>query len=432
MIETCDRRQSRYPPQPAGLAGCGSLTDRRYEELIVSDSLSKAGLARLEEILAGHVARDAVPGLVWLVARHGEVHTGALGVHDDTGAPVTRDAIFRISSMTKPITAVAALLLVEDCVLRLDEPVDGFLPELADRRVLAPGATSLDDTVPAARPITLHDLLTFRSGWGMDFTNWDGQLTIPAMGELDLGAGPPQPGVAPAPDEWLRRLGTLPLEHQPGERWLYHSSADILGALITRAAGRPFAEFLRERLFGPLGMRDTAFAVPAADAGRLGPCYGTDPVTGERVVFDASDGRWSRMPAFTSGGDGLVSTVDDYAAFAAMLRSGGVHEGRRILSRASILAMTTNHLSPAQLADSSPTPTGDLGWGFGLSVQVRRRGLGPSVGTYGWAGGLGTSWANDPAEDLTGILLTNQMFSSPAPPPVVADFWTCAYTALDA
>ena len=106
------------------------------------------------------------------------------------------------------------------------------------------------------------------------------------------------------------------------------------------------------------------------------------------------------------------------------------HEGRRILSRASVVAMTTNHLSAAQLADSSPDPTGDLGWGFGLSVQIRRRGLAPSVGTYGWAGGLGTSWANDPAEDLTGIILTNQMFGSPAPPPVIADFWTCAYTAL--
>jgi CubicO group peptidase (beta-lactamase class C family) len=397
----------------------------------MSESLSREGMDRLRAVLAGHVEQDDVRGLVWLVARRGEVHRGAVGVADDEGTAVGRDTIFRISSMTKPVTAVAALALVEDCVLRLDEPVDTFLPELADRRVLAPGATSLDDTVPAARPITLEDLLTFRPGWGMDFANWDGQLTIPAMGALELGSGPPEPQGPPETDEWLRRLGTLPLEHQPGERWLYNTGADILGALVTRATGQPFADVLRERVFEPLGMVDTGFAVPAADLGRFGTHYGTDQATGARAVFDRADGQWSRMPAFPSGAGGLVSTVDDFLAFADMLRAGGTHRGRRLLSRPAVEAMTTNQLTGAQLAASAPDPAGALGWGYGLAVQLRRTGTVCNVGSYGWAGGLGSSWMNDPAEDLTGVILTNQVWSSPQPPAVVADFWTCAYAAID-
>jgi CubicO group peptidase (beta-lactamase class C family) len=332
--------------------------------------------------------------------------------------------------MTKPVTAVAALVLVEECRVRLDDPVDDVLPELADRRVLARPDGPLDDTVPAARPITLRDLLTFRLGLGADFAATYPQPSMTRAAELGLGAGPPQPALLPEPDEFMRRLGTLPLEYQPGERWLYHVGSQLLGVLVARASGRSFPDFLAERVFGPLGMVDTGFAVPADDLGRFGPCYWSDPDSGDRVVYDPADGQWSAPPAFPDGGAGLVSTVDDMAAFGAMLRGGGTYRGARVLSRASVAAMTANRLTAEQIAASGPHPSGALGWGFGVGVQLVQTGPGRSVGGYGWEGGLGSSWANDPAEDLTALLLTNQAFTSPSGPAVVHDFWTLPYTAL--
>jgi CubicO group peptidase (beta-lactamase class C family) len=173
-------------------------------------------------------------------------------------------------------------------------------------------------------------------------------------------------------------------------------------------------------------MSDTGFTVPARDLGRFGACYGGDG------PYDGMDGQWSQFPAFPSGAAGLVSTLDDYAAFAEMLLGGGAARGTQILSRPSVEAMTTDHLTDAQRAVSGPDPAGALGWGFGVGVQRRRTGPARSVGTYGWDGGLGSSWANDPVEGLTGILLTNQMWTSPSPPPVCLDFWTAAYAAIAA
>ncbi|MFN2607667.1 MAG: serine hydrolase domain-containing protein [Acidimicrobiales bacterium] len=394
-------------------------------------AFERGRLARLGEVMAGHVERGEVAGLAWAVARGGEAHTGVAGTLDaGRDAPVKRDTIFRISSMTKPVTAVAALVLLEECAIRLDEPVDRLLPELADRLVLATPGGPLDETVPARRAITVRDLLTFRMGLGMDFAAWERQTVLGAMAEMDIGAGPPAPAVPPEPDEWMRRLSTLPLEHQPGERWLYHTSADVLGVLVARAAGQRLDDVLRERVFEPLGMVDTGFSVPTADTGRFGPCYGTDPASGARTVYDPADGQWSRPPAFPGGGAGLVSTVDDYLAFAAMLAGGGTAGGTRIMSRPSVEAMTMNHLTAEQLA-SGPDPEGAQGWGFGVGVRVRATGPVHRAGTYGWDGGLGSSWANDPAEGVVGVILTNQMWTSPSPPPVCQDFWTCAYAALD-
>lgn len=399
---------------------------------MTADALAQAGMARLDDVMAGHVERDEVPGAVWLVARRGQVHVGVAGsLGADGSDPTRRDSIFRISSMTKPVTAVAALLLIEDCRLRLDEPVDRLLPELAGRRVLARGDGTLDDTVPARRAITVRDLLTFRMGLGGDFTAKGEQPVMAAMAELGLGVGPPAPAGPPEPDEWVRRLGTLPLERQPGDRWLYHTSADVLGVLIARAAGQPFETFLAERIFEPLGMADTGFAVPAPELARFGPAFWLGVPSGDREVYDPTDGQWSAPPAFPGGGAGLVSTVDDFLAFAEMLRDGGTHRGERILSRPTIEAMTTNHLTPGQIGASGLDPSDALGWGFGVSVQLRRTGPARSVGTYGWDGGLGSSWANDPVEDLVGILLTNQAWTSPSPPPVCQDFWTCSYAAID-
>ncbi len=215
--------------------------------------------------MAGYVERGDVPGLVTLVSRRGEVHVDAIGA---TGSrrqsPMRRDTIFRISSMTKPITAVAAMILVEECKLRLDEPVDRLLPELADRTVLKRLDGPLDETVPAHRPITVRDLLTFRMGFGQMMAPPDAYPILQAANEQQIGMGPPSPATTPAPDEWMRRLGTLPLMHQPGERWMYNTGSDVLGVLIARAAGQPLETFLRERIFAPLGMKDTGFSVPAA------------------------------------------------------------------------------------------------------------------------------------------------------------------------
>jgi CubicO group peptidase (beta-lactamase class C family) len=388
------------------------------------------GIKRLEEVVGGHVDRGGVVGASWLVARGGEVHHGVAGTLEAGGSPVAEDTIFRISSMTKPVTAVAALILVDECTLRLDEPVDRWLPEMADRQVLARPGGPLDETVPAHRPVTLRDLLTFRLGWGMDFSFSTPQPVLEAMAELGLGVGPPRPAGPPEPDEWMRLVSPLPLEYQPGTRWLYHTSADVLGVLVARATGRPFGTILRERIFEPLGMRDTGFAVPAEDLARFGPCYWNDPASGSRMVFDPADGEWSRPPAFPSGGAGLVSTLVDYQAFAELLMGRGSYRGQRLVSRVAVETMTTNQLTDAQREASVVDLQGGVGWGFGVGVHVRRTQPTASVGTYGWDGGLGTSWHNDPAEDLTGIILTNQAWSSPAPPPVCEDFWTATYAAF--
>ncbi len=399
---------------------------------MAGSGLDSDRLARMRDVVATHTERGEVAGLAWALARRGAVHTGFAGRFEpDGGASVALDTIFRISSMTKPVTAVAALILMEECVLRLDDPVDAWLPELADRQVLARPGAALDDTVPAHRPITLRDLLTFRLGLGMDFSFTVPQPSLQAMAELGLGVGPPAPAGPPEPDEWIRLLGTVPLEYQPGERWLYHTSADVLGVLIARASGQPLEAFLRERIFDPLGMRDTGFAVPTAELDRFGPCYWVDPEHGGREAYDLADGQWSKPPAFPSGGAGLVSTVPDYLAFGQMLLAGGAHDGQRIVSRTSIDAMTTDQLTAEQKAASGPDPTGALGWGFGVGVQTRRTGPAFSVGTYTWDGGLGSIWANDPSEQLVGVLLTNQMWTSPVAPPVCDDFWSSAYAAID-
>lgn len=396
-------------------------------------------LRRLDEVLEGHVARGDVAGMTWLVARGGDVHAGAAG-HLTAGVPgdggpagapsgaAARDTVYRISSTTKPITAVAALTLVERCVLRLDDPVDDLLPELADRRVMVDPAGSLDDTVPADRSITLRDLLTFRTGLGWDFSAPGPQPVMAALAERGLSAGPPAPQGPPAPDEWMRRLGELPLSHQPGTRWLYDTSADLLGVLVARAAGGPLDDALAELLFGPLGMDDTAFWAGDSQRGRFGPVYVTDPETGHRRTYDAPDGQWSSRPAFPGGAAGLVSTVDDLAAFALMLLAGGVHQGTRLLARPTVEAMTTDQLTPEQAR--ALDPEGGAGWGLGLGILRRRSGTDRSAGSYGWDGGLGTAWTNDAAEDLVGVLLTNQAWESPRPPAVARDFWAATYAAF--
>jgi len=406
---------------------------------VTASGFSPKRLARVRQVLERHVDAGCVPGAVAVVARRGEVHIEEVGnlafEGAGSGTPMAADTICRIGSMTKPVVAACAMTLVEDCTLRLDDPVGEFLPELADMRVLADPDGPLEETVPAERQVTLRDLLTFTLGTGIVVAE---PGTVPISDALGALHEDPQP----PPDEWIRRLGALPLVCQPGQRWMYHTAADVTGVLIARATGMSFGDALRERICGPLGMRDTAFSVGGQGISRLATAYQRDEATGEVVVEDGPDGYWSRPPAFESGGGGLVSTAADYLAFASALLAGGTRHGERVLSRPSVTLMTSDHLTPAQKAVSGFTPGyfDDIGWGFGMSVRTRRTRPGPapgvsypwaaSAGSYGWPGVYGTGWYNDPAEDMTTILMIQR---APAPPslPILLDFWTAAYQAID-
>jgi CubicO group peptidase (beta-lactamase class C family) len=397
--------------------------------------LSQARLARMHEVLTGYVDRGDVPGLVATISRRGEVVRDAIGtLADDSDRAVESSTLFRISSMTKPITAVATMMLIEEGTLELDEPVDRLLPELAQRRVLRRLDGPLDDTVPAERPITIRDLLTFRMGFGQLMATPDAYPILKLAWDEHIGMGPPAPGGTPEPNEWLRRLGELPLMYQPGERWLYNTGADVLGPLIARATDQPFEAFLRERIFDPLGMRDTAFSVAPEQSARFATSYMTDFQTGERIAFDPPvGGQWNQPPAFPSGAAGLVSTVDDYLQFGQMLLNKGMLGGQRILSRPSVEVMTSDQLTPEQKAVSGMVPGffDRHGWGFLMSVVTRRQEVYEPVGQFGWDGGLGTAWHADPSEDMQTMLMTQTAWRSPAPPPICRAFWTLAYAAID-
>ncbi|HEY3916941.1 MAG TPA: serine hydrolase domain-containing protein [Stellaceae bacterium] len=401
----------------------------------MSGGLSKARLARMHDVMAGHVERGAVPGLVTLIARRGELHVDVIGNKALGGRdPMRRDTLFRITSMTKPVTAVAAMILVEECKLRLDEPVDRFLPELANRRVLQRLDGPLDDTVPARRALTLRDLLTFRAGYGFIWGSAEQYPVLKAIADLGItGFGPPDQATPVGPDEWLKRLGTLPLLHQPGEKWLYNTGSYILGVLIARVAGQSLESFLRERIFAPLGMKDTGFFAPAEKLDRLATSYWVNDKTGALELYDSVESsRWAKPPAFADGGAGLVSTVDDYLAFAEMLLGKGKRGETRILSRRAVELMTTDHLTAAQKAASAflGDAWDNRGWGFGVGIVTGRDGLSTTPGSYGWTGGFGTCWANDPAEEMIAILMT-QRAQYPTFSPVYLDFWTSAYQAID-
>jgi CubicO group peptidase (beta-lactamase class C family) len=399
-------------------------------DLANTGGLSKSRLGRLHDAMARHVNSGDLPGLVTLVSRRGEVHVDAIGTIAIDGAPMRRDSIFRITSMTKPVTAVAAMILVEQCKLRLDEPVDRWLPELADRRVLRAIDSPLDDTVPARRAVTLRDLLTFRSGYGMLMVFPDRYPVQKAIAEAGFAPGPVFPCFAP--DELMRRYGTLPLLYQPGERWLYNAGTEILSVLISRASGMTFGEFLGERIFAPLGMKDTAFHVPQAKRDRFTTSYMRDHATRELKVFDDPvTGKFVNPPVFENGSAGLVSTADDFNAFAQMMLNGGKLGNERILSRPSVELMTADQLAAEQKLGSEIFFGDHRGWGFGMSVFGKRDDLCHTPGRFGWDGGYGTSWYSDPREQLTGILLTQRMMDSPQPPPVLTDFWTSVYQAID-
>lgn len=398
-------------------------------------ALSATALRHLRDVMSGYLERSEVPGLVTLVSRRDETNVDALGKRSTGRAgsqSVRRDTIFRIASMTKPITAIATMILVEESKLHLDEPVDRLLPELANRHVLKRVDGPLDDTVPARRSITVRDLLTFQLGLGFLLAPPDTHPMVKAMYEREVGATPFPAQMPHPPDEWIRRLGTLPLMYQPGESWLYNTGSDVLGVLIARAAGRPLETFFRERIFEPLGMKDTSFYVPAGKLDRFVSCYSFNPQTKKLDLIDPPNGQWSHSPAFPSGASGLVSTVDDYLEFARMMLNKGTFGQKRLVGASSIEMMTANQLPPDQQQMGRLILGENMGWGFGVSVLTKPDGLATRAGRYGWNGGLGSSWWNDPNEGLIAIILTERRYESPDPPTVIKDFWKSAYESIRA
>lgn len=380
-------------------------------------------MTSLRDILNAHVSDGSVPGAVGLVARGDCVEVEAVGSVDVAGsAPIARDSIFRVASVTKPITAAALMMLAEDGRVSLDDPIGTWLPEIASPAVVRTPGSRVGDVVPASRPISVADLLDFRAGYG-----FPSDFSLPAVQPLftELKQGPPQPQHIDPPDEWMAKLSRIPLLHQPGDAWLYNTCSDIQGVLIARVSGQPLPEFLAERLFEPLGMADTAFHVPAGKRDRLPSYYRRDPESGGLQLADRPNGQWSSVPAFPSGAGGLVSTADDWLAFGRMLLAGGTFNGRRLLSPESVRLMTTDRLTPAQRRASELFLEGQ-GWGFGGSVDVEAVDPWNVPGRYGWVGGTGTAAHIVPSTGAVTVLLSQVEMTSPSPPALMRDFWEYA------
>ncbi len=408
----------------------GPAADAGQDAEVAGAGTSGERFARLERTLAAHVERGELVGVASLVARHGEVvHFAATGLRDrERSAPLRRDTIFRIYSMTKPITSVAVMMLVERGQLLLGDPVSKYLPELAGMKVLRTPESPLDDVVPAPREMTVRDLLTHTSGLA---SSLPGVGTPKAIEAAYLEADLRGSQTKLAPREWLTRLARVPLVHPPGTKFLYGVSTDVLGQLVAVVSGRPFEDFLREEIFEPLRMSDTAFFVPAEKRDRFAASYGPAPGGGLALVDAPETSRYLEPPAFPSGAGGLVSTIDDYLRFAEMLRRGGELEGVRLLSRKSVELMTTNHLTDEER--DVPMLTGWFpGQGFGLGFSVVEA-LAPgatlgSPGQYGWGGAAGTYFWVDPEEELVAILMI-QLYP-PGGIPIVPEFKNGVYQAI--
>jgi CubicO group peptidase (beta-lactamase class C family) len=390
----------------------------------MADLLTADGLARLHKVAAGHVGADQVPGLVVLVGRGGQVHAEALGSLTIGGPAVQRDSLFRIASMTKPVTGVATLALAAEGLFRLDEPVDRLLPELANRRVLRRMDGPLSDTVPAHRAIIVRDLLNYTFGFGDEWAMFFAAEPWPVMAEqsrLRLATlGPPDLAHQPDPDTWIAGLGSLPLLAQPGERWFYNTSASVLGVLCARATGQPFGDVLRSRVFEPLGMRDTGFWT--TETSRLATAY--EPAAGGLRAWDEPAGIFSQPPPFGDGAAGLLSTVDDLLAFSRMLLRGGAP----VLAADAVAEMTRDQLTPEQKSYGGLGPGFFDGTSWGYSVAVVT--AGERAGAFGWAGGFGSTWLADPARDLTVLVLTQRTLDGPGGHPLHDEVQAAAYAAL--
>jgi CubicO group peptidase (beta-lactamase class C family) len=373
-----------------------------------------AALAKAPEALSGVIAGGDLSGVVTLVWRKGEiVRVDTLGNRDlETGAPMQRDTLFRIASMTKPITSVAALMLLEAGELYLDDPITRWAPEFKDMKVLKSPTGPLDDTYETPRDITIEDLMTHRAGLAYGFSSVGpiAHAHQRALGDV-LNS-------RVAPDEWMAALGALPLSYPPGERFHYSHATDVLGFLIGRIAGMDYRQFLVERIFQPLGMVDTDFYIAPEKRDRAAVVYRQEEATGalNPVAFDRHDS----PPSYCGGGGGLISTADDYLKFARLLLNRGEVDGVRLLQPETVDLMRTNRLTAVQREHTFMGMPFWAGQGFGLGLSVitdpeKQTWMSAgSEGAFGWPGAFGTWWQADPAEDLILIyLIQNSMELGP-------------------
>ena len=388
--------------------------------------LSSQRLGRVAQMLKAQIERGRFPGAVVIVARKGKVaYFEAFGQRDpQAGAPMTKDAIFRLYSMTKPFTSVAAMILAEEGKLTLTDPVAKYLPQLAEMKVAVPktdadGKTSYT-LVPAATPMTIQDLLRHTSG-------------------IVYGGFTPNPYIKEAytankvswddqtPEEQLERLAKVPLAHQPGTVWEYSLSTDILGRVVEKVSGVTLGAFLSERVFAPLKMTDTGFVVPQGKVTRLAQPFATDKATGNPIkMLDVTIAQKN-----DAGGAGSASTAADYTRLCQMLLNGGQLNGARVLGRATVAYMATDHLDTIKTA----VPNALAGYGFGLGFQVRKNDGVSNVmgfaGEYGWGGAAGTTFWIDPKEQLVAVLMTQTVFGTPAQRIDRALFRHALYQALN-
>jgi len=384
--------------------------------------LSGEALAQIPAALQGVVDAGDLSGFVTLVWRKGEIaQLTTLGWRDVAAkTPMTRDTLFRIASMTKPVTSIAALMLLEEGKLRLDDPITRWLPEFADMQVLKDPTGPLDQTYPAPREITVEDLMTHRAGLAYGFTSL-GPIAHAHEARLGSPLGTPL-----TPDAWLAALASLPLSYPPGERFHYSHATEVLGFLVARIEGKSLGQVLQDRIFGPLGMVDTAFWCPPEKRGRLARLYRAPPEGGP--LEDVSLPNPKEPPPFEGGGGGLISSVDDYLKFARMMLGKGEVDGVRLVQPETIALMTANRLSDAQREIPFMGIPFWGGQGFGLGVSVitdpeKQAWMGAgSAGAFGWPGAFGTWWQADPAEDMVLIYLVQN--SMPLDPGAAAQLAT--------
>ena len=372
-------------------------------------------MSRLQEIVEENVAAGRVPGGVALVARDGDVEVVCAGSRSVGGPQMTRDSLFRVASIGKPITAAATMVLVERGVFGLDDAVSRWLPELASPMVLRTPESALEDVVPAERPITVRDLLTLRGGHGYP-SNF--AAPVPQLLTERLKQGPPRPLEWPATDEWMARLADVPLLHQPGQGWSYNTGSDVLGVLLGRAQAASLGEVLVDTILEPLGMRDTAFWTTEVE--RMTSLYQRGDDGWELV--DPPDGQWASPPPFESGAGGVLSTVDDWWTFGQMLLDGGKHLGRQVLSPESVELMMTSHVE----AEPGNHFLDGQGWGFGGGVDVRLKDPLNVLGRYGWIGGTGTAGYVIPAMGTVVVWLAQVEFRGPEDGEAMAEVLTYA------
>jgi CubicO group peptidase (beta-lactamase class C family) len=383
--------------------------------------LSSERLARIERHLhERYIDRGRIAGAVTLVARRGQIaYLSAIGQRDrERKRPMTEDTLFRIYSMTKPVASVALMMLVEEARCALADPVARYIPAWENLRVYQHGSYPNFVTEPARRPMTIRDLLTHMSGLTYGFMFHD--AVDAAYRKTGVSGGIPGESRPTTLKDMADKLAGLPLLFSPGTRWNYSVSTDMVGYLVEVISGKPFDVFLRERIFEPLGMRQTDFSVPEGSSERFAANYRRDPARGLIVEDDPEVSPYLQPQTFFSGGGGLVSTAEDYRRFCQMLLNGGHYESKRLLGRKTIELMTSNHLPEGKdlggLATGTFSETSYDGVGFGLGFAVlldaaKRQSHG-SRGEYYWGGAASTAFWIDPAEELVVIFLTQLMPST--------------------